>query len=93
LSKEDNLLIKLKQKDNLPWSEIAKHFPGRTKGSLQVRYSTKLRSLSWFDESSEAASSLDSNLHELVDSRGHSGYQQRYGQPRARRRVERYSPA
>jgi hypothetical protein len=93
LSEEDKLLLKLKQKDDLPWSEIMKHFPGRTKGSLQVRYSTKLRSLSWFDESSEAASGLDSNLHESVGSSGHSGYQQRYGQPRARRRVERYSPA
>ncbi|EAW20721.1 SANT/Myb-like DNA-binding domain-containing protein [Aspergillus fischeri NRRL 181] len=93
LSEEDKLLMKLKQKDHLPWSEIVKHFPGRTKGSLQVRYSTKLRSLSWFDETSEAASGLDSSLHESAGSRGHSGYQQRYGQPRARRRVERYSPA
>jgi hypothetical protein len=58
LSEEDRLLIKLKQKDDLPWSEIVKHFPGRTKGSLQVRYSTKLRGLSWFDESSEAAKGL-----------------------------------
>ncbi|EDP50775.1 hypothetical protein AFUB_071160 [Aspergillus fumigatus A1163] len=93
LSEEDKLLIKLKQKDHLPWSEIVKHFPGRTKGSLQVRYSTKLRGLSWFDESSEATSGLESSLHESACSRGHSGYQQRYGQPRARRRVERYSPA
>ncbi|GFF25527.1 hypothetical protein IFM61606_09477 [Aspergillus udagawae] len=93
LSKEDKLLLKLKQKDHLPWSEIVKHFPGRTKGSLQVRYSTKLRSLSWFDETSEASSALDSSLHESACSRRHSGYQQRYGQPRARRRVERYSPS
>ncbi|KAF4221643.1 hypothetical protein CNMCM6457_001794 [Aspergillus fumigatiaffinis] len=93
LSEEDKLLMKLKQKDHLPWSEIMKHFPGRTKGSLQVRYSTKLRSLRWTDEISEEASGLDSSLHESACSRGHSGYQQRYGQPRARRRVERYSPA
>jgi hypothetical protein len=70
-----------------------KHFPGRTKGSLQVRYSTKLRGLSWFDGSSEAANGLDSSLHESACSRGHSGYQQQYGQPRVQRRVERYSPA
>jgi hypothetical protein len=92
LSEEDKLLMKLKQKDHLPWSEIVKHFPGRTKGSLQVRYSTKLKGLSWFDETSDAASGLDSSLHESACNRGHSGYQQRYGQPRARRRVERYSP-
>ncbi|PKX96261.1 uncharacterized protein P174DRAFT_509554 [Aspergillus novofumigatus IBT 16806] len=83
LSKEDKLLMKLKQKDHLPWSEIVKHFPGRTKGSLQVRYSTKLKGLSWLDVTSEEANGLDSRLHESVCSRRHSGYQQRYGQPRA----------
>jgi hypothetical protein len=93
LSEEDKLLIRLKQKDDLPWSEIVKHFPGRTKGSLQVRYSTKLRGLSWFDESSEAAKGLGSSLHESACSSGNSGYRQRYGQPRERRRVDRYSPA
>jgi hypothetical protein len=92
LSEEDKLLIKLKEKDDLSWSEIVKHFPGRTKGSLQVRYSTKLKGLSWFDKSSEEASGVDSALDVLERSRGHPGYQQRYGQPRARRRVERYSP-
>ncbi|KAF4234191.1 hypothetical protein CNMCM8980_004041 [Aspergillus fumigatiaffinis] len=66
LSEEDKLLMKLKQKDHLPWSEIVKHFPGRTKGSLQVRYSTKLKGLTWLDESSEAANGLDSSSHESV---------------------------
>ncbi|KAH2484046.1 hypothetical protein KXW70_007806, partial [Aspergillus fumigatus] len=93
LSEEDKLLLKLKQKEHLPWSEIVKHFPGRTKGSLQVRYSTKLKGLSWLDTTSEGAKGLDSRLHESECSRRHSGYQQRYGQPRARRGVERYSPA
>ncbi|KAL1845529.1 hypothetical protein Plec18170_009725 [Paecilomyces lecythidis] len=40
---EDALLIDLKEVDRLSWSEIAKHFPGRSTGSLQVRYSTKLK--------------------------------------------------
>ncbi|KFY42804.1 hypothetical protein V494_02234 [Pseudogymnoascus sp. VKM F-4513 (FW-928)] len=40
---DDELLIQLKEKDKLPWDEIAKFFPGRTKGTLQVRYSTKLK--------------------------------------------------
>jgi hypothetical protein len=40
---EDELLIELKEKRGLPWSQIAKQFPGRTKGSLQVRYSTRLK--------------------------------------------------
>ncbi|KAJ5475671.1 hypothetical protein N7539_007958 [Penicillium diatomitis] len=43
LPDEDELLIELKEKRNLPWSRIVKHFPGRTKGALQVRYSTKLK--------------------------------------------------
>ncbi|KAF2168076.1 hypothetical protein M409DRAFT_53398 [Zasmidium cellare ATCC 36951] len=37
---EDELLCQLKA-DGLSWDEIVPHFNGRTKGSLQVRYSTK----------------------------------------------------
>ncbi|OAF59301.1 hypothetical protein VC83_04107 [Pseudogymnoascus destructans] len=36
----------LKEKDKLPWDEIAEFFPGRSKGTLQVRYSTKLKNRS-----------------------------------------------
>jgi hypothetical protein len=43
LPAEDELLIELKEKQSLPWNRIVKHFPGRTKGALQVRYSTKLK--------------------------------------------------
>ncbi|EPS29035.1 hypothetical protein PDE_03981 [Penicillium oxalicum 114-2] len=43
LPAEDELLIELKEKRSLPWNRIVKHFPGRTKGALQVRYSTKLK--------------------------------------------------
>ncbi|CAG8082004.1 unnamed protein product [Penicillium nalgiovense] len=42
LPDEDDRLI-LKEERGLPWSRIVKHFPGRTKGSLQVRYSTRLK--------------------------------------------------
>lgn len=42
-SSDDSLLIKLKEVDKLTWREIAKHFPGRTPGALQVRYCTKLK--------------------------------------------------
>jgi hypothetical protein len=31
------------EKRSLPWNQIVKHFPGRTKGTRQVRYSTKLK--------------------------------------------------
>ncbi|KAJ5723913.1 hypothetical protein N7488_001948 [Penicillium malachiteum] len=43
LPSEDELLIELKEKRSLPWNRIVRHFPGRTKGALQVRYSTKLK--------------------------------------------------
>ncbi|KAJ6045597.1 uncharacterized protein N7446_012461 [Penicillium canescens] len=43
LPAEDELLIELKEKRSLPWDRIMKHFPGRTRGALQVRYSTKLK--------------------------------------------------
>ncbi|KAJ5775543.1 uncharacterized protein N7511_000554 [Penicillium nucicola] len=43
LPDEDARLIELKEKRSLPWNRIVKHFPGRTKGALQVRYSTKLK--------------------------------------------------
>ncbi|ELR07562.1 hypothetical protein GMDG_08477 [Pseudogymnoascus destructans 20631-21] len=46
-SKDDNkLLIQLKEKDKLPWDEIAEYFPERTKGTLQVHYCTKLKNSS-----------------------------------------------
>lgn len=37
--KEDNQLVTLKKTKNLTWDDIAQHFPGRSKGSLQVRHS------------------------------------------------------
>ncbi|KAF2175023.1 hypothetical protein K469DRAFT_756475 [Zopfia rhizophila CBS 207.26] len=42
-AEEDALLIELKEGQNLPWEQIRKRFPGRTVGSLQVHYSTKLK--------------------------------------------------
>ncbi|OAF54489.1 hypothetical protein VC83_09001 [Pseudogymnoascus destructans] len=43
---DDQLLIQLKEKDKLPWDEIAEYFPERTKGTLQVHYCTKLKNRS-----------------------------------------------
>ena len=42
---EDALLKKLKEVDDLTWDEIVSYFSGRTRGSLQVRYSSKLKSI------------------------------------------------
>jgi len=41
-SQEDELLLQLKG-EGLSWDEISDHFPKRSKGTLQVRYSTKLK--------------------------------------------------
>jgi Myb-like DNA-binding domain len=42
MDEDDALLVKLKDR-GLTWRQIARHFPGRTAGTLQVRYCTKLR--------------------------------------------------
>ena len=39
---EDDLLLYLKGDCDLPWPTIAEHFPGRTRESLQVHWSSKL---------------------------------------------------
>ncbi|KAL2373981.1 hypothetical protein RJ035_007524 [Blastomyces gilchristii] len=41
-NKDDALLKELKEGGE-PWDEITKHFPGRSKATLQVQYSTKLK--------------------------------------------------
>jgi hypothetical protein len=113
---EDELLVKLKERDNLPWSHIAEYFPGRKKNSLQVRYSTRLkgrgsrtrgvrRSGKTESISDAAATSRevvrDSDLRlRMADSRQNtsdlpptvSPCRRRYGAPRPRRAVDRYSP-
>ncbi|KXL45336.1 hypothetical protein M433DRAFT_67326 [Acidomyces richmondensis BFW] len=40
---DDALLIELKETKNLTWKQIADFFPGRSSGTLQVRYCTKLK--------------------------------------------------
>ncbi|KAK2732809.1 hypothetical protein FQN57_002475 [Myotisia sp. PD_48] len=49
---DDRLLVELKENRNLTWKQIAEFFPGRTSGTLQVRYCTKLRAKAtvWTDE-------------------------------------------
>lgn len=48
---EDNLIVQLKTKHNLSWADLYqrfnRRFPGRSKGTLQVRYCTKLKGNSW----------------------------------------------
>jgi hypothetical protein len=49
---DDQLLVDLKENKSLTWKQIAEFFPGRSSGTLQVRYSTKLKAKTteWTDE-------------------------------------------
>jgi hypothetical protein len=40
---DDQLLIDLKENKSLTWRQIAEFSPGRSSGTLQVRYCTKLK--------------------------------------------------
>jgi hypothetical protein len=46
-AEEDRLLVQLREEESLPWSEVSKRFdqrfPGRSQGSIQVHWSTKLK--------------------------------------------------
>jgi Myb-like DNA-binding domain len=52
-AQEDQMLVDLKENKNLTWKQIADFFPGRTSGTLQVRYCTKLKAKTviWTDDS------------------------------------------
>ena len=49
---DDSLLVELKETKNLTWKQIADFFPGRSSGTLQVRYCTKLKAkrVVWGDD-------------------------------------------
>ncbi|KAI2468580.1 hypothetical protein F4781DRAFT_432256 [Annulohypoxylon bovei var. microspora] len=52
---DDALLIDLKENKSLTWKQIADFFPGRSSGTLQVRYCTKLKAKTtqWTDETDQ----------------------------------------
>jgi hypothetical protein len=101
-------MIGLKEKQNLPWSRIAEHFPGRSKGSLEVHYCTKLKGRpdgsSGQTSNTQKRSATRSSSSKIC--RRASGLRattsksadsdvlsgRRYGPSRARRAVSRYSP-
>ena len=49
---DDALLVQLKETKDLTWKQIADFFPGRSSGTLQVRYCTKLKAktTAWTEE-------------------------------------------
>ncbi|TGZ80696.1 hypothetical protein EX30DRAFT_49142 [Ascodesmis nigricans] len=52
---DDQKLVELKEKQHMSWKQIAEQFPGRSSGTLQVRYCTKLKAKTtvWTDDSVE----------------------------------------
>lgn len=65
---DDALLVELKESKNLTWKQIADFFPGRSSGTLQVRYCTKLKAKTtvWTDD---MVSSYASHNFELLSTR------------------------
>jgi hypothetical protein len=49
---DDQLLVDLKENKSLTWKQIAEFFPGRSSGTLQVRYCTNLKAKTtqWTEE-------------------------------------------
>ena len=108
LSEDDRRLIELKEKRDMSWNQIAQHFPGRSKGALQVRYCTRLKNRteggSGHTRSTQKRSAARRKssrtsypvpqLRFMNSERPdpNSLPRQRYGPPRARRAVDRYSP-
>ncbi|EEA18474.1 hypothetical protein PMAA_102510 [Talaromyces marneffei ATCC 18224] len=102
---EDARLKLLKEKDNLSWSQILKHFPGRKQGTLQFRYYNVLRDSTskssaislhdGTDRNNTPPSSPHSDHQQRIDSLSQSAtessFRSRYGPVRCRRTVERYS--
>ncbi|KAK6434625.1 hypothetical protein LTR95_009191 [Oleoguttula sp. CCFEE 5521] len=51
-AEDDALLVELKKTKNFAWKQISNLFPGRSSGTLQVRYCTKLKAktMAWTDD-------------------------------------------
>ncbi|KAJ5989713.1 hypothetical protein N7481_004923 [Penicillium waksmanii] len=84
LSKDDELLIELKEEKGFKWKKSGEYFPNRSVGSLQVRYSTRLKSRCGRSDGL-SATNIKSKATE-------PSLRQRYGPPRRRQTVDRYSP-
>ncbi|EED14491.1 hypothetical protein TSTA_106990 [Talaromyces stipitatus ATCC 10500] len=84
-TEEENFRLKrLREEENLPWTQIKEHFPDRTAGAIQVQYSTTLKGL--------AAKSSGMTPNDEVDRNTTFSPNRRQYSLRSRRAVERYSP-
>jgi len=77
---DDQLLVDLKEKKNLTWKQIADFFPGRSSGTLQVRYCTKLKAKTtiWTDELEQklrsALKEYDNDKWRIISTKVGSGF-------------------
>lgn len=92
---DDQLLVDLKEKKNLAWKQIADFFPGRSSGTLQVRYCTKLKAKTtvWTDEMVSAVISETQDVESCAHNIGGAnlkgtltGSEASYGNARVRER-------
>jgi hypothetical protein len=73
---DDGLLVELKENRSLTWKQIAEFFPGRSSGTLQVRYCTtlKAKTAQWTDETvSLSLCNKSPKTHRCVDRCKNSG--------------------
>lgn len=70
---DDILLVRLKETKNLTWKQIADFFPGRSSGTLQVRYCTKLKAktIVWTEDTVRRCSTLEHQI-QFADSLSYS---------------------
>ncbi|KAI4848118.1 hypothetical protein E4T44_04118 [Aureobasidium sp. EXF-8845] len=77
---DDALLVRLKEAKNLTWKQIAEFFPGRSAGTLQVRYCTKLKAKTtlWNDDMIQrlrtAIQDYDNDRWRFISSKVGSGF-------------------
>ncbi|KAI4746267.1 hypothetical protein E4T50_03375 [Aureobasidium sp. EXF-12298] len=77
---DDALLVRLKESKNLTWKQIAEFFPGRSAGTLQVRYCTKLKAKTtlWNDDMIQrlrtAIQDYDNDRWRFISSKVGSGF-------------------
>ncbi|CAD0111196.1 unnamed protein product [Aureobasidium uvarum] len=77
---DDALLVRLKETKNLTWKQIAEFFPGRSAGTLQVRYCTKLKAKTtlWNDDMIQrlrtAIQDYDNDRWRFISSKVGSGF-------------------
>ena len=74
-TEDDQLLVDLKEKNNLTWKQIAEFFPGRSSGTLQVRYCTKLKAKDtvWTEETVSSGSMRKTSFNSFTSIKHHTG--------------------